>query len=68
MLVYYYSFDMADEDTKKTLKLGKLFKDVIERNIRQRMDIVSGEMDLEKEVKITLTIDITKKKAAAVKS
>ena len=68
MLVYYYSFDMADEDTKKTLKLRKLFKDVIERNIRQRMDIVSGEMDLEKEVKITLTIDIIKKKAAAVKS
>ena len=68
MLVYYYSFDMADEDTKKKLKLRKLYKDVIERNIRQRMDIVSGEMDLEKEVKITLTIDIIKKKAAAVKS
>ena len=59
---------MADEDTKKTLKLRKLFKDVIERNIRQRMDVVSGEMDLEKEVKITLTIDIIKKKAAALKS
>ena len=59
---------MTDEDTKKTLKLRKLFKDVIERNIRQRMDIVSGEMDLEKEVKITLTIDIIKKKAAALKS
>ena len=59
---------MADEDTKKTLKLRKLFKDVTERNIRQRMDVVSGEMNLEKEVKITLTIDIIQKKAAALKS
>ena len=31
------------------------------------MDIVSGKMDLEKGVKVTSTIDIIKKKSAAVK-
>ena len=59
---------MADEDTKKKLKLRKLFKDVIEKNIRECIDIVSGEMDLEKEIKVTSTIDIIKKKAAVVKT
>ena len=58
---------MADEDTKKKLKLRKLFKDVIERNIRECIDIVPSEVDLEKEIKVTSTIDIIKKKAAAVK-
>ena len=58
---------MADEDTKKKLKLRKLFKDVIERNIRECMDLVSSEMDLKIEVKVTSTIDIIKKNAAAVK-
>ena len=58
---------MADEDTKKKLKLRILFKDVIVRNIRECMDILSGEMDLEKEIRVTSTIDIIKKKAAAVK-
>ena len=58
---------MADEDTKKKLKLRKLFKDVIERNIRECVDIVPSEVDLEKEIKVTSTIDIIKKKAAAVK-
>ena len=60
---------MADEDTKKKLKLRLriLFKDVIVRNIRECMDIVSGELDLEKEIRVTSTIDIIKKKAAAVK-
>ena len=34
------------EDTKENLKLRKLFKEVIERNIvRECMDIVPGEMD-----------------------
>ena len=59
---------MADEDTKKKLKLRKLFKDVIEKNIRECIDTVSGEMDLEKEIKVTSTIDIIKKKAAVVKT
>ena len=58
---------MADEDTKKKLKLRKLFKDVIERNIRECIDIVPSEVDLEKEIKVTSTIDIIKKKAGAVK-
>ena len=58
---------MADEDIKKKLKLRKLFKDVIERNIRECMDLVSSEMDLKIEVKVTSTIDIIKKNAAAVK-
>ena len=60
---------MADEDTKKKLKLRLriLFKDVIVRNIRECMDIVSGELDLEKEIRVTSTIDIIKKKTAAVK-
>ena len=31
---------MADEVQKKMLNLGKLFKDVIESNIRECMDIV----------------------------
>ena len=58
-MVYCYSIEIADEDT--------LFKDVIVRNIRECMDILSGEMDLEKEIRVTSTIDIIKKKAAAVK-
>ena len=58
---------MTSRDTKKNLKLRELFKGVIERNIRECMDIVSGEMNLKKEVKVTSTIDIIKKKAAAVK-
>ena len=44
-----------------------LFEGVIERNVRECMDIVSGEMDLEKEGKVASTIDIIKKKAADVK-
>ena len=40
-----------------------LFEGVIERNVRECMDIVSGEMDLEKQGKVTSTIDIIKKKA-----
>lgn len=58
---------MTSRDTKKNLKLRKLFKGVIERNITECMDIVSGEMNLKKEVKVTSTIDIIEKKAAAVK-
>ena len=44
-----------------------MFKDVLERNIRECMDMVPGEIDLEKEVKVTTTIDIIKKKTTAVK-
>ena len=58
---------MADEDTKKKLKLRKLFRDVIEKNIRECVNIVSGGMGLENGIKITSNIDIIKKKAAAVK-
>ena len=52
---------------KKKLMLRILFEGVIERNVRECMDIVSGEMDLEKQGKVTSTIDIIKKKAADVK-
>ena len=52
---------------KKKLMLRILSEDVIERNVRECMDIVSGEMDLEKQGKVTSTIDIIKKKAADVK-
>ena len=58
---------MANEDKKKKLMLRILLEDVIERNVRECMDIVSGEMDLEKEGKVTSTIGIIKKKAADVK-
>ena len=44
-----------------------LFEGVIERNVRECMDIVSGAMDLEKQGKVKSTIDIIKKKAADVK-
>ena len=42
---------MADEDTKKKLKLRKLIRDVIGRNIRECINIVSGGMGLENGIK-----------------
>ena len=44
-----------------------MFKDVVERNIREYFDIESRQMDLEKKLKATSTIDIIKEKSDAGK-
>ena len=56
---------MAEDGIKKKLILRKLFKDVIEKNIKECLEL--GEMNTENEVKLVSTIDVIKKKAAAVK-
>ena len=56
---------MAEDGIKKKLILGKLFKDVIDKNIKECLEL--GEMNFENEVKLVSTIDVIKKKAAAVK-
>ena len=44
-----------------------MFKNVVERNIREYFDIESRQMDLEKKLKATSTIDIIKEKSDAGK-
>ena len=56
---------MAEDGIKKKLVLRKLFKDLIEKNIKECLEL--GEMNSENEVKLVSTIDVIKKKAAAVK-
>ena len=58
---------MADEDTKKKLKLRKLFRDVIERNIRECIYIVSGGMGLENWIKSNIKYWYYKEKSSSCK-